>query len=146
MPGVHFGDEEEARQTEALASRMIESVADQHMIVGLTVKRISHVDVSWNPNGKTVRDLVIEFTNGFVIRAPQAVYDMRYAPGGFRDALRAENERQAADTPQGGEIRAVGERLASHPGPELDAAGDVIACEPDAVDESAGQAELHKPE
>jgi hypothetical protein len=144
---IRFGDEEEAAQTELLASTMIEQTATQHMLVGETVTRVSYVNKHWmgDLEAAHVSDLVIEFGNGARIRASQAVADYADAPGEFREALRAENARQRATAPRGGGIRVAGEAIGAHPGPKLDPAGDPIACAPDDVDESAGMRELTEP-
>lgn len=121
---IRFGDEEEARQAEALAGRMIEDVATQHEIVG-EVARAAYVAPSWDRDVMVVNSLRIEFTSGVVVTAPQARLDLSRACG-FREALRAENARQAASASQGGWIRETGEALADHPGPKLDAKGDPV--------------------
>jgi len=128
MPGkISFGDEEEARQTEALAGAMIEQTAAQHSLVGSYVSHVSFVKQHWTgeADAAQVQDLVIEFADGTVVRASQAVVDLRGAPSGFREALRDENARQRATAPRGGAIREAGELLGRHPGPKLDAAGDL---------------------
>lgn len=123
---IEFGDEQEARQAEILSGRMIEDIATQHSIVGERVTKVRYTAPSWDANVMVVDDLNIEFASGLVISAPTAYLDPSRAAGGFREALRAENERQAATADRGGSIRAVGERLADHPGPELDQQGDPV--------------------
>lgn len=126
MPGIHFGDEEEARQTEALAGRMIEDIGLQHAVISQRVVSIKYTAPSWEANNIVVDELTVELSNGAVIRARQAVLDTERAPAGFREALRAENERQARTADRGGSIRETGEALADHPGPELDDQGDPV--------------------
>jgi hypothetical protein len=114
MPGhISFGDEEEHVQTEALAARMIEDVATQHLAAGQRVLQIAYESSTWHPDLLIVDNLRIEFASGLKINARQAHLDLAGASSEFREALRAESERQRPTAPS--EIRETGERLADHP-------------------------------
>jgi len=123
---ISFGDEEEARQTEALAGRIIEDTVSQHSVVGERVTAVKWTAPSWDKDVMVVDDLNITFSSGLRISCPTAHIDPSSVSGGFGAALRAENARQAETAPKGGGIRAAGERLADHSGPDLDAAGDPV--------------------
>ncbi len=124
---VSFEDEEEHRQTEALAGQMLHDISNQHAIVGHTVARAGYTAQNWQGTSMVVSDFTIELANGARITARQAVLDLASAPSGFREALRRENERQRPAAPSG--IRDEAARRADHSGPKLDAAGDPVSPE-----------------
>lgn len=121
---ISFEDEEEHRQTEALAGQMIHDISNQHAIVGHTVARAGYTAQNWQGTNMVVSGLTIELANGARITAREAVLDLASAPSGFREALRRENERQRPTAPSG--IRDEGARRAAHPGPELGPTGDPV--------------------